>query len=190
MISRPPAGIKRAILYVSHLSADNELRDESFLKELILSEPDSAVYACDVRGIGESRPNTCGDDFFGSYGNDYFYAVHSIMLNSPYAGQKTFDLLRIIDWLISCGHEEIHLAAKGWGTIPGTFAAILSDSVKQVTFKNALRSYSEIAENEEFSWPLSTLLPGVLKHFDLPDCYRELGLKGIKQLEIKGASGV
>jgi len=190
LISRPPAGIKRAILYVSHLSADNELRDESFLKELILSEPDSAVYACDVRGIGESRPNTCGDDFFGSYGNDYFYAVHSIMLNSPYAGQKTFDLLRIIDWLISCGHEEIHLAAKGWGTIPGTFAAILSDSVKQVTFKNALRSYSEIAENEEFSWPLSTLLPGVLKHFDLPDCYRELGLKGIKQLEIKGASGV
>jgi dienelactone hydrolase len=190
LISRPPAGIKRAILYVSHLSADNELRDESFLKELIISEPDSAVYACDVRGIGESRPNTCGDDFFGSYGNDYFYAAHSIMLNSSYTGQKTFDLIRILDWLISCGHEEIHLAANGWGTIPATFAAIFSDNVKQVSFKNALRSYSEIAENAEFNWPLSTLLPGVLKHFDLPDCYRELGLKGIKQLEIKGASGV
>ena len=190
LISRPPAGIKRAILYVSHLSADKELRDESFLKELILSEPGSAVYACDVRGIGESRPNTCGDDFFGSYGNDYFYAAHSIMLNTPYTGQKTYDLLRIIDWLISCGHEEIHLSAKGWGTIPGTFAAILSDRVKQVTFKNALRSYSEIAENEEFNWPLSTLLPGVLKHFDLPDCYRELSTKKLVQISSVGAEGV
>jgi dienelactone hydrolase len=190
LISRPPAGIRRAILYVSHLSADQELRGESFVKELISSEPDSAVYACDVRGIGESRPNTCGDDFFGSYGNDYFYAAHSIMLNSPYTGQKTFDLLRIIDWLISCGHEEIHLVAKGWGAIPATFAAVLSEKVKQVTLKNALSSYSTIAENTEFNWPLSTLVPGILNHFDLPDCYRELSLKNIKQLEMRGAEGV
>jgi len=190
LISRPPSGIKRAILYVSHLSADNELREESFLRELILSEPASAVYACDVRGIGESKPNTCGDDFFGSYGNDYFYAAHCIMLNSPYTGQKTFDLLRIIDWLISCGHEDIHVVAKGWGTIPATFAAVISENVKQVTFKNALSSYSEIAENEEFNWPLSTLLPGVLKHFDLPDCYRELNSKGLRHFEIRGAEGV
>jgi len=190
LISRPTAGIRRAILYVSHLSADKELRGESFVKDLISSEPDSAVFACDVRGIGESQPNTCGDDFFGSYGNDYFYAAHSIMLNSPYTGQKTFDLLRIIDWLISCGHEEIHLAAKGWGTIPATFAAILSGRVKQVTFKNALRSYSEIAENEEFNWPLSALLPGVLKYFDLPDCYRELETKKLVQIGAVGSEGV
>lgn len=191
LISRPPSGVKRAILYVSHLSADDELRKESFLKELISSESDSAVYGCDVRGIGESKPNTCGDDFFGSYGNDYFYAAHSIMLNSPYTGQKTFDLIRIIDWLISCGHEEIHIVAKGWGTIPATFAAILSDTVKQVTLKNGLRSYSEIAENTEFNWPLSTLLPGVLKYFDLPDCYRELGSsKKLIQIESIGADGV
>jgi len=190
LISRPTAGIRRAILYVSHLSADTELRGESFLKELILSEPDSAVYAVDVRGIGESKPNTCGDDFFGAYGNDYFYAAHSIMLNYPYTGQKTFDLIRIIDWLISCGHEEIHLAAKGWGTIPATFAAVLSKQVKQVTLKNALRSYSTITENAAFNWPLSTLVPGILKHFDLPDCYRELALKKLIQIDPMGAEGL
>ena len=102
--------------------------------------------------------------------NDYFYAVHSIMLNSTCTGQKTFDLLRIIDWLSSCGHEEIHLAGKGWGVIPAMPAAVLSDKVKHVTLKNALSSYSAIAENAVFNWPLSTLIPGVLKQFDLPDC--------------------
>jgi hypothetical protein len=35
-------------------------------------------------------------------------------------------------------------------------------------------SYSEVAESENYRWPLSTLLPGVLEQFDLPDCFRVL----------------
>jgi len=115
LYSRPPAGTKKAVLYISHHSADNDLREESFLKEIITNEADSAIFACDVRGIGESKPNTCGDDFFQPYGNDYFYAGHSIMFDYPYVGQKTFDILRVLNWLQSCGHETIHLAGKGWG---------------------------------------------------------------------------
>ena len=128
LLSRPPAGLKRALLYISHQSADNELRQETFLHEIISNEPDSAVFACDVRGIGESQPNTCGNNFPEPYGNDYFYAGHSIMLDYPYAGQKTYDVLRVINWLKSFGHEEIHLVGKGWGAIPATFAALLSDT--------------------------------------------------------------
>jgi dienelactone hydrolase len=183
LLSRPPVGLKRAILYVSHHSADDELRNDATLKELILAEPNSAVFACDVRGIGESKPNTCGDNFLEPYGNDYFYAAHSNMLNYPYVGQKTFDVLRIIDWLKSYGHTEIHLIAKGWGGIPATFAGLLSESVKQITLKNALTSYTDIAENEEYNWPLSTLLPGVLKEFDLPDCYNALVSKNLRQID-------
>jgi dienelactone hydrolase len=183
LLSRPPVGFKRALLYVSHMSADNELREEIFLRELINSEPDSAIFACDVRGIGESQPNTCRNDFLAPYDNDYFYAGYSTMLDYPYAGQKTYDLLRIINWLKSCGHDKIHLVGKGWGAIPATFAALLSDNVSQVTLKNALTSYSDIAESEEYNWPMATLLPGVLKTFDMPDCYRELAAKKLRQIE-------
>ena len=183
LLSRPPIGLKRAILYVSHMSADHELRQEVFLGELIKNEPDSAVFACDVRGVGESRPNTCSNNFLGSYDNDYFYAGHSIMLDYPYAGQKTYDVLRVINWLKSCRHQEIHLVGKGWGAIPATFAALLSDTVSQITLKNALTSYSDVAENEEYNWPLASLLPGVLKTFDLPDCYRDLAAKNLRQIE-------
>lgn len=183
LLSRPPVGLKRAILYVSHHSADDELRNDTSLKELILNEPNSAVFACDVRGIGESKPNTCGDNFLAPYGNDYFYAAHSNMLNYPYVGQKTYDVLRVIDWLKSFGHTEVHLVAKGWGAIPATFAGLLSGSVAQITLKNALTSYTDIAENEEYNWPLSTLLPGVLKDFDLPDCYQALSSKKLRQIE-------
>ncbi|MBS1807088.1 MAG: prolyl oligopeptidase family serine peptidase [Acidobacteria bacterium] len=186
--SRPLTGQKRAVLYVSHLSGDAELREEPLLRELLASESNASFYTCDVRGIGESLPNTCGENhFFMPYGNDYFYAGHSLMLDQPYVGQKTFDVLRVLDWLKFYGHTEIHLAAKGRGAIPATFAALLTDNVVQVTLKHALTSYTDIAESEQYNWPLSCLLPGVLAKFDLPDCYRELEKKKLRQIEPQGA---
>jgi dienelactone hydrolase len=190
LLSRPPKGQKRAILYVSHQSSDAELRSEPLIKELLEAEPDSAFYTCDVRGVGESQPDTCNENsYLSAYGSDYFYAIHSIMLGKPYPGQRTRDILRVIKWLKSHGHEQVHLVAKGWGTIPATFAAVLSDNVKQVTLKNALTSYSDIAESETYSWPLSSLVPNILKSFDLPDCYKVLQAKNLKQIDPRGPDG-
>lgn len=180
--SRPERGAKRAILYVAHHSSDVELRDEPLVAELLKAEPASAFYTCDVRGIGESRPDTCGaDSFLKPYGADYFYAIHSLMLDRPYVGQKTHDVLRVLDWLRSFGHEEVHLAALGWGTLPATFAALLADGVAQVTLKGSPTSYSDIAETEDYHWPLSAFVPGVLEKWDLPDCYQALEAKKLKR---------
>jgi hypothetical protein len=187
--SRPPKNPTRAVLYIAHHSSDVELREEPLIRELLAAEPQSAFYTCDVRGIGESRPDTCGQNsFLQPYGSDFFYAIHSLMLDHPYVGRKTHDILRVVDWLKSCGQTEIHLVAKGWGTLPATFAALLSDSVVQVTLKNALTAYADIANTEIYQWPLSTFLPGVLKRFDLPDCYRALATKKLRQIEPWGAN--
>jgi len=187
--SRPPRAGKRAILYVSHLSSDEELRSEPLIREAMQKEPPSPVFACDVRGIGESLPNTCDPgSFHDAYGSDYFYAIHSLMLDRPYLGQKVWDVLRVLDWLASVGHTDIHLVGRGWGALSATFAAVLSNQVKQVTLKNALTSYAEIAQSEHYDWPLSTLLPNVLAQFDLPDCYRELNSKKLRRIDSWGAS--
>lgn len=190
LYSRPPRGRDRAVLYVSHHSSDVELREEPLIHELLDAEPESAFFTCDVRGIGESLPNTCGKDFLHPYGCDYFYAIHSLMLDYPYVGQKTHDILCVLDWLRDNGHTKIHVAAKGWGTIPAAFASLLSDQVIQVTLKNALTSYADIAESEDYQWPLSSLLPHVLDTFDLPDCYRDLKNKKLRLIEPWGANPV
>src|SRR5690606_32535576 len=122
LFSRPPRGAKRALLYVSHRSADDELRHEPLIREVMTAEPDSPVFACDLRGVGESQPNTSHRDFDHIYGSDYLYASYGTMFGYPYPGQRTFDLLRVVDWLRSHGHQQIHLVAKGWGAIPATFA--------------------------------------------------------------------
>jgi hypothetical protein len=186
--SRPPIGPGRVILYVSHASSDSELREEQLVKQLIEDEPHSEFYALDVRGIGDSQPQTCGENqFHVPYGSDYFYAAQAIMLGLPYPVQRAFDILRVIDWIKSRGRTEIHLAALGEGTIPATLAAVVSDDVGRVTLKHALIAYSEIAEAEHYDWPSSTFIPSVLTRFDLPDCYRALAAKRLKQIESRGS---
>jgi len=188
--SRPSQSQARAILYISHHSADAELREEPLIRDVMTAEPASVLYACDVRGIGESRPDTCGaNSFLNPYGSDYFYAIHSMMLDRPYVGQKTHDVLSVVDWLGSFGHREIHVVAKGWGAVPAAFAALISEIVTQVTLKHALAAYSDVAESETYQWPLSIFVPGVLKSFDLPDCYRALERKNLRQLSPHDAAG-
>ncbi len=187
-VSRPPRGSVRAMLYISHHSADVELRDEPLIKELLATETAVPLFACDVRGIGDSQPNTCGvDQFLRPYGSDFFYAIHSLMLDQPYVAQKTRDVLRVVDFLAASGHTDVHLIARGWGTIPATFAALLSDHVTQVTLKQPLKSYEEIATSEAYTWPLSSFVPGILKEFDLPDIYKELASKRLTLIEPQGA---
>jgi pimeloyl-ACP methyl ester carboxylesterase len=133
------------------------------------------LFACDYRGIGESRPDTCRPDcFLGIYGSDYNYAAHATMLGESVVAWRVHDVLSTLDWMASFGFHEIHLVAQGWGTIPGALAALLDERVRQVTLIHALNSYSELAEAPMQEWPFSAMLPGVLGQFDLPDVYREL----------------
>ena len=180
-LSRPPVGERKVLLYVAHHSSDVELRESSSLRRLIADQPDVEVFAIDVRGIGESRPDTCGENqFLTPYGNDYFYAAHSIMLAQPLPLQRAFDLLRVIQWLKSLGRHELHLAADGWGTIPAMLAAVISPELQRITLENAPASYQRIAEEEHYDWPLSSFIPAVLERFDLPDCYRVLESRTLK----------
>ena len=188
LLSRPPRDTGKAILYVSHESADEELRREPLVRDLIAAEPQAALYACDVRGVGESEPQTTSLDDRGEYSTDYFYSSHATMLDYPYIGQRTFDVLCVLEWLNAWGHADIHLAARGYGALPATFAALLSVHVARVTLKNALSSYTEVAESRDYRWPLSAFAAGVLNSFDLPDCYRELRKKNLRLVEPWGAN--
>ena len=185
--SRPPRSARPAILYLSHQSADQDLKNEAWVKAVFKEHSDADWYACDVRGIGESMPNTCGQNtFLEAYGCDYFYAAHGIMLADPYPGQKTRDVLTVLNWLRSNGHEEIHLAAMGWGTLAATFAAVLDGNVSSIQLNRPLKSYASIAEAETYEWPLSTFVPHVLRFLDLPDLYKLLEPKGLALIDPQG----
>ena len=113
--SRPPRLGRQAILYVSHRSSDAELRNEPRLRERIREAGDLPVFTCDVRGIGESMPGISGQGFDQPYGSDYFYAIHGVMLDRPYLGQKTYDVIRVLRWLEDSGYDQVELIGNHWG---------------------------------------------------------------------------
>lgn len=175
LTSRLRSDQRKAILYVAHRSSDAELRQEALVRDLMVASADTTFYACDVRGIGDSQPNTCGtDQFTKPYGSHYFYAAYSVMLDRPLVGARTFDVLRALQLLKSAGHDQIHVVAKGWGTLPALFAALLDPDIRKITLKHPLESYSALLKAEDYRWPYGTMLPGVISQFDLPDCYAEL----------------
>jgi dienelactone hydrolase len=185
--SRPPQGESQrpAILYISHDSSDAEIRDDKLVAELFAATKEPALYACDVRGIGDTRPNTCGENAHtSSYGSDYFYSAYALMLGESLVAQRVQDVCRAIDFVRDHGgHREIHLVAKGFGTIPAALAALVRSEVKQITLKNGLTSYVDLAKTDVYKWPVSTLPTGVLEHFDLPEVYAALEAKGLKQID-------
>jgi cephalosporin-C deacetylase-like acetyl esterase len=189
LLSRPPRETRKAILYVSDQSADAELRSEPLVRELIDSDPEAAFHTCDVRGIGESTPQTTSLNDSDEYNTDYFYSSHGLLLDYPYVGQRTFDVLRVLDWLAAWDYNQVHLAARGQGAAPAAFAALLSPHVTRVTLKYPPASYAEIAESPDYDWPLSALPPGVLAVFDMPDCYRALKAQDLRLVEPRGARG-
>ena len=189
LTSRLPRGLKKAVLYISHQSADKELREEPLVSETLAAEPDAAFFACDVRGIGESQPDTCGvNQFLARYGSHYFYAAYSFMLDRPLLGQRVFDVLRVAQVLAEAGHTDIHLVANGWGALPAALAALLSPQITRVTLKHALTSFHDLATNADQQWPYATMLTDALRHFDLPDVYAKLEAKQLKQIEPWGAA--
>jgi len=140
--------------------------------------PAPMLFALDARGIGELTAQTCGDrNYLSPYGSDYMYASHAMMLNESYCGRRAHDLLCALDLLQANGWRSAHLVGRGAGAIAATFAACLHPLVKRVTLHNALLSYHELTEVPVHSWPLSSLVRGVLQDFDLPDCYRALAGK-------------
>lgn len=173
----------KALVWVAERSSDAELREQPELRKWIEQlSPSDVFLAVDVRGVGESLPGTTSQrDPHSYYGADYFYAAYANMLNRPYLGGKTFDVLCVLDWLKSCGYQEIQLASQGWGTLPTTLAATQHPAVTKVTLLKGLDSWHEIALSEHYRWPLSHMLFGVLEHWDLPDA-RELITNQGKQL--------
>ena len=166
--------LKRTTLYVPHTSSQQDVLDGH------APQTEEHLFCLDVRGVGQSMALTCANaDYFAPYGNDYFYTSYANMLGEPYVGRRVHDVLSALDLLRDNGCESVHLVGRGLGAIAAAAAAVLHPSVKRVTLKNALLSYFELTQVPVQSWPQSCMLQGVLRRFDLPDCYRALEAKSL-----------
>ena len=159
------------ILYVGHAQSAEDLEGVPAVRALCRGKRN--VVAVDPRGFGYTASETCGtSDFFAPYGSDYLYAATAEMLGESFLGRRVQDVLSVIDCLEDAASIEI--VGRGVGSVIAAFAALLHPAVGDITLLHYLPSYSMLLEDPLANWPLSSLLRGVLRHFDLPDVYQSL----------------
>lgn len=158
---------QKAILYVP---------DQDSLAELAPREAeipdDTILFGLDPRGFGEMMPTGCDlpieRDFYNSYQFDYHYASAGIMFGKPILGGRVRDILCAIELLAANGYQEITLEGHGLGAVSALFAAVLTDKVSKVKLTGGIDSYADVVREEMTNFPLSCMVPNILKYTDLP----------------------
>jgi hypothetical protein len=70
--------------------------------------------------------------------------------------------------------DQVVVAGRGWAALIAAFAGALDRKTTGVAAEGAPASYAEVLRNDNYALPVSQMLPGVLKEFDLEDVYAAL----------------
>lgn len=128
-----------------------------------------SVAMVDPRGMGETTPVAPGKTGYGRgpFGPDEREAFLALHLNRPLLGQRVFDLrqaLRALD-----GGRGFHLIGVGLGGPVALHAATLDSQIKRLELGASLLSWTDAAQAKTTKNLLSSVIPGVLAAYDLPD---------------------
>jgi cephalosporin-C deacetylase-like acetyl esterase len=163
---------RRVHLYVPHLDAVADLASEPWLAAWTEGAP---LYLLEPRGLGESRPDEEGADFFHPYGMDYMMHGQALLLGESYLGRRVHDLLATLDLLVHLGARRVALSGRGQGAIVALLAASIDSRICSLLAVNAPLSWHSWTQVPVVRWPAAMCLRGVLVHLDLPQLYRGLG---------------
>ena len=147
-----------------------------------------AAYGVDCRGVGASCAGPPDAKPTG-YGADYKLHAHRLMLGESSLGRRVYDLRRVMQLLRGLGSvyaagrqsegsaspPPLRLVGNGQGALVAAFAALLDEHDVTVDLVHAPLACAAWAEAPLCTWPVSSVLRGMLQHFDLPDVYRALG---------------
>ena len=195
-----PRDIEHATLYIPHVDAQDEMLELDFRNC-------GEMFGLDIRGIGELMPlgcnyqsahaqdykltpfrkddlYTCFDnlnrEFFSSYCCDYDFSAIGLMLGEPYLAGKVRDIISAVKLMKKSNHGKVDLYAKGQGSIPALFAALLCDEIEDVTLYKAPESFDSMLRTRITYVPQSVMPWGVLKFTDIPELIEAVGAKVVK----------
>jgi hypothetical protein len=151
-----------------------------------LARKGRVVIACDVRGIGETKPpHRPAIEGLGEFGQ-LFDVETAISYMTWYTDESLFgmrvqDVVRSVDYARSradIDKQQLRIAGKGAGALSVLFAAVLDERISNITLERGLLSYRTLARADRYTHGTGIFVPGILKHFDLPQV--AAGLAGRK----------
>ncbi len=153
---------------VIHLNATDRAADPSQPQLRELLGAGSRVLTLDLRGLGETAPGTAKQP--SHFGVDFKEAYLGLHLNRPLLGQRTSDVLAVIEALASrSGYKEFVLIGPGKAGPVALHAAALEPRIKGLILDRSLASWTSVVLTPISFDQLTNVVPGVLAVYDLPE---------------------
>lgn len=174
-VPKKPGG--KATLYLHGTSMKTDSTPGGPIEQLV--QQGHTVLAAELRGIGETETGLRRKAFgAGRFGRDNLEILTAYLMGKSYVGMRTEDVGR---WtrVLKTMANEVHLLAIGEAAIPVLHAAALDRAAYQsTTFKEMIPSWeSLVSETEAVDQSVNTV-HGVLRHYDLPDLRKMVGIAG------------
>jgi dienelactone hydrolase len=127
------------------------------------------VCAADIRGMGDSRPETGRGNpaYTIPHESEEDFAWASLILGDSLLSQRVKDILSLVRAL-KAGGGRVALAARGRLTVPALFAFAASDDIASLYLAGGLVSFRNLLETEIYSEPLSNFAWNLFRQTDLP----------------------
>lgn len=137
------------------------------------------VLSIDLRGLGESRNRTLdGGSGWTGYFGDYNSAMTAMLTGHTLTGGRARDIVRAVDVLTArtdVDTANIYGAGVGVAGVAMLHAAALDPRIRRVALDRTLESYQAVVDARVHQKIAELVIPGVLRHYDLPDLAQLLG---------------
>jgi cephalosporin-C deacetylase-like acetyl esterase len=129
-----------------------------------LAQSGYAVLELDLRGWGETTPNMPGKG--GRFDWEDFFSYRAIELGRPLLAMRISDLLSALR--DQTAYKKIYAVGVKGGGMAALHAAALSSTIAGVAAVETIVSYKDVMEHAVCPEPASSLVPGALLNYDLP----------------------
>ncbi|MGB8479729.1 MAG: acetylxylan esterase [Acidobacteriaceae bacterium] len=178
---RPSSKSERSstVLYLTDDGGDGVVAERGSMDRILAAG--NSVCTITLRGTGLTTPRFPhgGPEYYdGSVHLDNRFAWTCLVMGRPVVGQRVWDTLRAVDYLVSrpdVDASQIRIVGVGGSGLAAMMAAVLDPRVHSVLVDRTLASYTSIVESENYSLQLAYFLPGILRSFDLPQIVAALG---------------
>ena len=117
----------------------------------------------DLRGYGETSPGAVPEGKRGAFGATFKESFLGMHLQKPLLAERVADLLAVTAGL------DVDMIGVGSATPAVLHAAVLYDRIQSVTLIGGIPSWDLVVRTPVNSDQLANVVPGALKHYDLPD---------------------
>ncbi|MGH9661620.1 MAG: alpha/beta hydrolase family protein [Bryobacteraceae bacterium] len=141
----------------------------------------STVLAIDPRGMGETAVNRPQDgQAYSGYFGDYASSLKAMLVGRSLVGMRAGDAIRGLDLLATRARGAIRGHGKGAGAIILLHAAVVDARLTELALEGMLVSYESVVNAPIHRGLYESIIPGVLKHYDLADLARAVAPRRVR----------